>query len=99
MGPIPRQAVRRDSIPHGRPLMPTGLGASWTRHCRWQVRLIDDEGEPVATWRWCDTLADCRQDFADSDAITARVKHDGDPYGVLSRAGDRTHLKRGPWPQ
>lgn len=74
--------------------MPTGLGASWTRESRWQVRLLDAEDEPVSTWRWADTLGDCRSDFTDSPAASAEIKHDGKPYGVLTRKGTKSPLTR-----
>lgn len=74
-----------------------GGGARWTIHCRWQVRLLDADGDPVSTWRWCDTLRDCRQELTnsiDERAIGAEIKHDGDQYGHLVRVGAVSRLIR-----
>lgn len=76
----------------------SGGGATWTVDCRWQVRLLDSEGEPLTTWRWVDTLRDCRVELIEHvDAIGAQVKHDGEPYGQLVFGEQGPILKRGAW--
>lgn len=72
----------------------TGGGASWATFSRWQVRLLGEDGEPAGGWKWEERLRDCRIDFEESGAATAQIKHDGDPYGVLGRVGERSVLRR-----